>query len=35
MGVFSLGQATPHLQSVAQAKGAAYALWQIVDTVKK
>jgi hypothetical protein len=33
--VFSLGQAAPHLQSVAQAKGAAYGLWKIIDTVKR
>ncbi|CAF4068150.1 unnamed protein product, partial [Rotaria sordida] len=30
--VFSLGQAAPHLQSVAQARGAAYTLWNIIDT---
>ncbi|CAF3161370.1 unnamed protein product [Rotaria sp. Silwood2] len=30
--VFSLGQAAPHLQSVAQARGAAFTLWQIIDT---
>ena len=35
MGVFSLGQATPHLQSVAEAKGAASTLWEIIDTVNK
>jgi hypothetical protein len=33
--VFSLGQAAPHLQSLAQARGAAYALWEIIDTVNK
>ena len=31
--VFSLGQAAPHLQSLAQARGAAFALWNIIDTV--
>ncbi|CAF3508552.1 unnamed protein product [Rotaria sp. Silwood1] len=30
--VFSLGQAAPHLQSVAQARGAAFTLWNIIDT---
>ncbi|CAF4073550.1 unnamed protein product, partial [Adineta steineri] len=30
--VFSLGQAAPHVQSLAQARGAAYGLWQIIDT---
>ncbi|CAF0852957.1 unnamed protein product [Adineta ricciae] len=30
--VFSLGQAAPHLQSLAQARGAAFALWNIIDT---
>ncbi|CAF0836926.1 unnamed protein product [Adineta ricciae] len=30
--VFSLGQAAPHLQSLAQARGAAFALWSIIDT---
>ncbi|CAF3377225.1 unnamed protein product [Rotaria socialis] len=33
--VFSLGQAAPHLQSVAQARGAAYTLWKIIDTRSK
>jgi hypothetical protein len=33
--VFSLGQAAPHLQALAQARGAAYTLWQIIDTVFK
>ncbi|CAF1942165.1 unnamed protein product [Rotaria magnacalcarata] len=33
--VFSLGQAAPHLQSVAQARGAAYTLWKIIDTPSK
>ncbi|CAF1309030.1 unnamed protein product, partial [Rotaria sordida] len=30
--VFNLGQAAPHLQLVAQARGAAYTLWKIIDT---
>lgn len=33
--VFSLGQAAPHFQSLAQARGAAYTLWEIIDTVTK
>jgi hypothetical protein len=33
--VFSLGQAVPHLQAMAQARGAAYSLWLIIDTVRK
>lgn len=33
--MFSLGQAAPHFQSLAQARGAAYTLWEIVDTVRK
>jgi hypothetical protein len=33
--VFSLGQAAPHLQSLAQARGAAFTLWEIIDTVRK
>lgn len=33
MAVFSLGQAAPHLQSVAEARGAAYTLWNIIDSV--
>ncbi|CAF2579229.1 unnamed protein product [Rotaria sp. Silwood2] len=31
--MFGLGQAAPHLQSVAQAQGAAFTLWQIIDTL--
>jgi hypothetical protein len=30
----SLGQLTPHLQALAQARGAAYELWSIIDTVR-
>ncbi|CAF1371385.1 unnamed protein product, partial [Rotaria sordida] len=30
--VFRLGQAAPHLQALAQARGAAYTLWNIIDT---
>jgi hypothetical protein len=33
--VFSLGQAAPHLQALAQARGAAYTLWSVIDTVNK
>ncbi|UJR28455.1 hypothetical protein I4U23_009695 [Adineta vaga] len=33
--VFSLGQAAPHLQSMAQARGAAFTLWTIIDTPSK
>ena len=33
--VFSLGQAAPHLQAMAQARGAAYTLWLIIDTVRE
>ncbi|CAF1223645.1 unnamed protein product [Rotaria sordida] len=33
--MFGLGQAAPHLQSVAQARGAAYTLWNIIDTPSK
>ena len=33
--MFGLGQAAPHLQSVAQARGAAYTLWNIIDAVTK
>ncbi|CAF2118380.1 unnamed protein product, partial [Rotaria magnacalcarata] len=33
--MFGLGQAAPHLQSVAQARGAAYILWKIIDTPSK
>ncbi|CAF1240166.1 unnamed protein product [Rotaria sordida] len=33
--VFSLGQAVPHLQALAQARGAAYTLWLIIDTPSK
>ncbi len=33
--VFSLGQAAPHFQELAQARGAAYTLWNIIDTVNK
>ncbi|CAF1046776.1 unnamed protein product [Rotaria sordida] len=31
----SLGQAVPHLQALAQARGAAYTLWLIIDTPSK
>ncbi|CAF0877178.1 unnamed protein product [Didymodactylos carnosus] len=30
--VFSLGQAAPHFQSHAQARGAAFTVWEIIDT---
>ncbi|CAF1041557.1 unnamed protein product [Rotaria sp. Silwood1] len=33
--MFGLGQAAPHLQSVAQARGAAFTLWNIIDTPSK
>ncbi|CAF0784747.1 unnamed protein product [Rotaria sordida] len=33
--MFGLGQAAPHLQSVAQARGAAYTLWNVIDTPSK
>lgn len=32
--MFSLGQAAPHLDSVSRARGAAFSLWEIIDTVK-
>lgn len=31
--MFGIGQAAPHLQSIAQARAAAYTLWEIIDTV--
>ena len=31
--VFSLGQAAPHIQALSQARGAAFSLWEIIDTV--
>ena len=33
--MFGLGQAAPHLQAMAQARGAAYTLWHIIDTVRE
>ena len=33
--VFSLGQAAPHFQAMSEARGAAYTLWEIIDTVSK
>lgn len=35
IAVFSLGQAAPQFQTLAQAQGAAFALWKIIDTVTK
>lgn len=33
IGAFALGNAAPNLQNFSVAKGAAYALWEIMDTV--
>ncbi|CAF3247909.1 unnamed protein product, partial [Rotaria sp. Silwood2] len=33
--IFSLGQAAPHLQALAQTCGAAYTLWNLIDTPSK
>ncbi|CAF0812692.1 unnamed protein product [Didymodactylos carnosus] len=35
IAVFSLGQGAPHLQSLAQARGAAYYVWNLIDTPSK
>ncbi|CAF1022109.1 unnamed protein product, partial [Didymodactylos carnosus] len=35
IAVFSLGQGAPHLQSLAQARGAAEYVWKIIDTPSK
>ena len=35
IAVFSLGQAAPQLQLLAQARGAAFELWKIIDTVRE
>ena len=32
---FAVGNVTTNLQGVNEAKGAAYGLWKIIDTVKK
>ena len=33
IGAFALGNAMPSVQNFSQARGAAYALWEIIDTV--
>ena len=33
IGAFALGNAMPSVQNFSQARGAAYALWKIIDTV--
>ncbi|CAF0877399.1 unnamed protein product, partial [Didymodactylos carnosus] len=35
IAVFSLGQGAPHLQSLAQARGAAYYVWDLIDSPSK
>ena len=34
IGAFSLGNATPNLQTFAAGRAAAHALWQIIDRVR-
>lgn len=34
IGAFSLGQAAPNLESVANARGAAYEVYQIINKVR-
>ena len=33
MAVFCLGQASPHLQALTQARAAAYLVWEVIDAV--
>ncbi|CAF3736730.1 unnamed protein product [Rotaria magnacalcarata] len=35
IAIFNLGQASPHFQALTQARGAAYAVWKIIDDPSK
>ena len=35
IGAFALGNAAPQLENFGTAQGAAYALWEIMDTVSQ